>query len=180
MERAFKKTPGFGRRRGSADGTSRKKAVRSRMESRSDIGVALPFHLNVIYGIAQTTVRAVYPRYYPSGAADFFAAHRNRTAILSDIPAKKDISSEKMKQRSGRRPSAAIRSSGWFVLPKYQGKGREKNYGLLRKTDFQPVRQHGIGRVAARAGYIYTARLPPAKVSRNPPAKTAIFCVITI
>lgn len=35
--------------------------------------------------IVQTTIRSVYPRYYPSGAVDFFARHHSDESIAADI-----------------------------------------------------------------------------------------------
>lgn len=37
--------------------------------------------------ITQTTIDAVYPRYYPKGAVDFFLAHHSDERIMADIDA---------------------------------------------------------------------------------------------
>ena len=39
--------------------------------------------------ITQTTIRAVYPKYYPEGAVDFFSQHHSDERILADLEAGK-------------------------------------------------------------------------------------------
>ena len=38
-----------------------------------------------VTNITQTTIRAVYPKYYPQGAVDFFSAHHSDDKISADI-----------------------------------------------------------------------------------------------
>ncbi|MBQ3939981.1 MAG: GNAT family N-acetyltransferase [Oscillospiraceae bacterium] len=40
----------------------------------------------VLY-LTQTTIRAVYPHYYPAGAVEFFSRHHSPAAIAADIAA---------------------------------------------------------------------------------------------
>lgn len=42
-------------------------------------------NLSTIETITQTTIRQIYPRYYPQGAVDFFAEHHNSDNISKDI-----------------------------------------------------------------------------------------------
>ena len=49
------------------------------------ITIAQPKDADIVYEITQTTVRTVYPRYYPAGAVEFFSAHHSMDRIVSDI-----------------------------------------------------------------------------------------------
>lgn len=40
---------------------------------------------DIIFDIVQTTVRAVYPKYYPGEVVDFFCEHHSRENIAKDI-----------------------------------------------------------------------------------------------
>ncbi|SHH76421.1 Ribosomal protein S18 acetylase RimI [Sporobacter termitidis DSM 10068] len=42
-------------------------------------------HFNTVRAIVRETITAVYPRYYPKGAVDFFLAHHHDAGILEDI-----------------------------------------------------------------------------------------------
>lgn len=41
--------------------------------------------LDVVRMIAQTTIKNIYPMYYPSGAVDFFSKHHSDEHIREDI-----------------------------------------------------------------------------------------------
>ena len=43
--------------------------------------------LGTVYDIAQATIKAIYPHYYPAGAVEFFLAHHSREHISADIEA---------------------------------------------------------------------------------------------
>ena len=47
--------------------------------------VAQPGDFEVVKHITQTTIRTVYPKYYPQGAVDFFSAHHSDERIAFDI-----------------------------------------------------------------------------------------------
>ena len=53
------------------------------MDSR--IIIANPSDADIVYEITQTTIRTVYPGYYPAGAVEFFSAHHSQDRIVSDI-----------------------------------------------------------------------------------------------
>ena len=43
--------------------------------------------LETVKKITQTTIREVYPKYYPSGAVEFFSEHHSDEKIMRDINA---------------------------------------------------------------------------------------------
>ena len=53
--------------------------------SRMKIVPAEPADFEAVRQITQATIRAVYPRYYPQGAVEFFLAHHCDAAIELDI-----------------------------------------------------------------------------------------------
>ena len=79
--------------------------------------------LDVVRMIAQTTIKKIYPMYYPSGAVDFFSKHH------SDEHIREDISEEKVYILiDGETPVGTVTVSEdsinrLFVLPEYQHKG---------------------------------------------------------
>lgn len=50
-----------------------------------NITIAQPKDADIVYEITQTTIRTVYPGYYPAGAVEFFSAHHSQDRIVSDI-----------------------------------------------------------------------------------------------
>ena len=46
-------------------------------------------NLEDVRNITQTTIRAIYPKYYPDGAVDFFSKHHSDEHIRDDISAGK-------------------------------------------------------------------------------------------
>ncbi len=40
---------------------------------------------DAVKNITHTTIREIYPRYYPKGAVTFFLAHHSDAAIMEDI-----------------------------------------------------------------------------------------------
>ena len=41
--------------------------------------------LETVRDITRTTINAIYPRYYPTGAVQFFLAHHSDEHIMADI-----------------------------------------------------------------------------------------------
>lgn len=87
-----------------------------------------------VFEIAQTTIRTVYPHYYPAGAVDFFAQHHSADAVLSDVKA--GIVYLCTAEDGKAAGTVTIRENEilrLFVLPEYQGNG----YGgvLLRYAE---------------------------------------------
>ena len=73
--------------------------------------------------ITQTTIGAVYPRYYPAGAVDFFRRHHSDGRIAADIAAGRVYL-----LRDGETPVGTVTVGGdeisrLFVLPEHQRKG---------------------------------------------------------
>ena len=83
-----------------------------------------PADFAAVRQITQETIRAVYPRYYPQGAVDFFLAHHNDAAIEKDIREKRVY----LCISDDGEPAGTVTVTGseigrLFVLPAYQGKG---------------------------------------------------------
>lgn len=108
--------------------------------------------LNAVQDIVRSTIKAVYPHYYPSGAVEFFLAHHSSENILRDISS--GIVSLAM---DGDRPVGTVTVSNdeinrLFVLPEYQGKGFgralmrfaestiSENYGTVRLDASLPAK----------------------------------------
>ena len=77
----------------------------------------------VVKHITQTTIRAVYPKYYPEGAVDFFCRHHSDERILSDIEAGKVYILEIDNSYVGTVTIDEIHINRLFVLPECQHKG---------------------------------------------------------
>lgn len=74
--------------------------------------------------IAETTISAVYPHYYPMGAVGFFLSHHSMEHILTDIA--RNIVFICIDNKETVVGTVTIRDneiSRLFVLPVYQGKG---------------------------------------------------------
>ena len=73
--------------------------------------------------IAQATIRSVYPRYYPSGAVDFFARHHSGENIARDIAAGKVYLLKVEDVDVGTVTVNENEIARLFVLPEYQHRG---------------------------------------------------------
>lgn len=86
--------------------------------------MASPDDASTVYDIAQKTIKAVYPHYYPTGAVEFFSRHHNTGNIARDIEA-----GEVWLLIDGTgSPAGTVTINGneinrLFVLPECQGKG---------------------------------------------------------
>ena len=72
--------------------------------------------------ITTTTIKEIYPKYYPNGAVSFFLMHHNDNNILNDIEngyvyILSDIGTVTIKENHINR---------LFVIPRHQGKGYGK------------------------------------------------------
>lgn len=47
--------------------------------------------LEIVRKITQSTIKSIYPRYYPAGAVEFFLAHHSDEHIVTDISDNKMI-----------------------------------------------------------------------------------------
>ena len=75
--------------------------------------------------IARTTIRAVYPGYYPSGAVEFFCQHHSDESISTDIAAGKVYLLCDDEIIVGTVTISGNEISRLFVLPQYQ----HRNFG---------------------------------------------------
>ena len=73
--------------------------------------------------ITQTTIRAVYPKYYPEGAVDFFSQHHSDGRILAELEAGKVYILETDGRLAGTVTIDTNHINRLFVLPDCQRKG---------------------------------------------------------
>ena len=84
---------------------------------------AVPENFPEVKQITQATIRAVYPRYYPAGAVEFFCRHHSDERISSDIAAGKVYLIGEGACFSGTVTISGNGISRLFVLPQEQHKG---------------------------------------------------------
>lgn len=77
----------------------------------------------VVRDITQTTIRSVYPKYYPQGAVEFFSAHHSDEKIMEDIKKGCVYLLEAEGVAAGTVTVAGNEINRLFVLPSYQHKG---------------------------------------------------------
>lgn len=80
--------------------------------------------LESVRTITQTTIKEVYPKYYPAGAVEFFSEHHSDEKIMRDI----DAGIVYLLIADDGEPAGTVTLTGneidrLFVLPQYQGKG---------------------------------------------------------
>lgn len=88
----------------------------------------VPVHCEIVHQITETTIRSVYPKYYPCGAVAFFLAHHRMENVLRDITEHKVF----LLYDESRTPVGTVTMKEneicrLFVLPAHQRKG----YGSL-------------------------------------------------
>ena len=84
---------------------------------------AVPEERDMITELVRKTIEAVYPKYYPAGAADFFLAHHKTEKILADIEAGKVYVLEEDGVIVGTVTIDGNDIARLFVKPSEQGKG---------------------------------------------------------
>lgn len=80
-----------------------------------------------VHRLAQETISAIYPRYYPRGAVDFFLNHHHPEAIQRDI--EKGLVYLATDENDVPVGTVTLRENEilrLFVLPQFQGKGYGK------------------------------------------------------
>ncbi len=117
--------------------------------------------------ITRETINAVYPKYYPKGAVDFFLAHHNTNNIAADINAGIVFAAECDGITAG---TVTVRESEicrLFVLPEYQGKGIggelldfaehriAENYGRITLAASLPAKKIYLKRGYREVGFDY-------------------------
>ena len=108
--------------------------------------------------ITQETIRAVYPRYYPAGAVDFFCRHHSDESIRADIASGKVYLLFDEGKAAGTVTVSGNGINRLFVLPKCQHRG----YGraLLDFAEREILQQYDTVRMDASlpAKQIYRKR----------------------
>lgn len=82
--------------------------------------------LNTVRKITQTTIKQIYPMYYPAGAVDFFSKHHSDEHIREDISGKKVYILNDGDASVGTVTVSENSINRLFVLPEYQNKGYGK------------------------------------------------------
>lgn len=84
---------------------------------------AVPAESDIITELVRETIKAVYPKYYPAGAVEFFLAHHKPEKIASDIGAGKVYVTERDGIIVGTVTIDGNEIARLFVEPSQQGKG---------------------------------------------------------
>ena len=93
-----------------------------------DIQLANESDLDIIKKITNTTIKEIYPHYYPEGAVAFFLNHHNTENIMNDISNHNVfICYDLEKNVVGTVTIKKNEICRLFVLPKHQGKGYGRN-----------------------------------------------------
>lgn len=79
--------------------------------------------LRLVSDITQTTIREIYPKYYPAGAVEFFCRHHSEDRILADIKKGTVYLLEDDGRQVGTVTVEDNHINRLFVLPECQGKG---------------------------------------------------------
>ena len=88
-----------------------------------NIRIANEFDFEYVKRITQTTIKAVYPKYYPAGAVQFFCDHHSDEKILEDIKANRVYLIENEENEVGTVTICGNEINRLFVLIKYQHMG---------------------------------------------------------
>jgi GNAT superfamily N-acetyltransferase len=101
--------------------------------------------LGTVYDIAQATIKAIYPHYYPAGAVEFFLAHHSREHISADIEAGRVSLAVSDGRAVGTVTVSGDSINRLFVLPDEQGNG----FGgeLLRFAEAEIAKSYGTARL---------------------------------
>lgn len=91
-----------------------------------DIRRAATQDFDSVKNITQTTIREIYPRYYPAGAVDFFAKHHSDENIVKDIAGGKVYLLRVDGEDKGTVTINGNEITRLFVLPNFQHNGYGK------------------------------------------------------
>ncbi|MBO7394816.1 MAG: GNAT family N-acetyltransferase [Ruminococcus sp.] len=101
--------------------------------------------IGTVHEIVQSTIKAVYPHYYPNGAVDFFLAHHSREHISADI----ELGAVSLAFSDGRAVGTVTvigdSINRLFVFPDEQGKGLGGE--LLRFAEAEVAKSYGTARL---------------------------------
>ena len=93
------------------------------MNTKMKIIIACLDDFNRVREITQTTIKQVYPMYYPAGAVDFFLKHHSDEHIREDISVGKVYILKDADVVVGTVTISEDSINRLFVLPEYQHKG---------------------------------------------------------
>ncbi|MBE6016262.1 MAG: GNAT family N-acetyltransferase [Lachnospiraceae bacterium] len=82
--------------------------------------------LSIVREITQTTIRSIYPRYYPAGAVEFFSKYHSDENIMADLLAGKVYILYADEVPVGTVTISENHINRLFVLPEHQHKGYGK------------------------------------------------------
>ena len=82
--------------------------------------------LEIVRKITRSTIKSIYPRYYPAGAVEFFLAHHSDEHIVTDISDNKIFVLYEGGEPVGTVTIKDNNINRLFVLPDYQHKGYGK------------------------------------------------------
>lgn len=85
--------------------------------------IAVPEMADAIYHVLHTTIRTIYPRYYPKEVADFFCRHHSKEHILEGIASGNMGVLTDGEVVAGTGCFAGNHITGVYVLPDYQKRG---------------------------------------------------------
>ena len=108
---------------------------------------ALPENFPEVKYITQTTIRTVYPHYYPAGAVQHFCGHHSDERIMKDIAAGNVFLMIDGNCAVGTVTTAGDKLNRLFVLPEY----RHRGYGraLLDFAEQRILAEHGAVLISA-------------------------------
>lgn len=81
---------------------------------------------DIVREITRTTIKTIYPRYYPAGAVQFFLAHHSDEHIMADISDGRVYVLYEDGEPVGTVTISDNNINRLFVLPEYQHKGYGK------------------------------------------------------
>ena len=82
--------------------------------------------LEIVRKITRSTIKSIYPRYYPAGAVEFFLTHHSDEHIMTDISARKVFLLFETGVPVATVTVSANNINRLFVLPEYQHRGYGK------------------------------------------------------
>ena len=95
-------------------------------EEKMEIVTAQKDDLKTILAITHTTIKTIYPRYYPAGAVQFFLEHHSDEHVMADISEGKVFLIYEKGEPVGTVTVSDHNINRLFVLPEHQHKGYGK------------------------------------------------------
>ena len=92
-------------------------------KEKMEIVLAKKEDLAVVRKITRSTIKSIYPRYYPAGAVEFFLMHHSDERIMEDVSAGKVFVLYEALTPVGTVTISDNNINRLFVLPEYQHRG---------------------------------------------------------